>query len=308
MARLGLGTAQFGLDYGISNASGRPTEAEAGQVLALAREAGIGMLDTAPAYGGAEELLGRLLRGADAPRIVSKTPPLPEGVVTRTRELVLEGARRSCERLQINRLDGLLVHKLCDLFGPNGENLLDGLRAAKERGYTAAIGVSVYDEPQINRVLARFTPDIVQLPINALDRRLERAGCLDRLKSKGIEIHARSVFLQGLLLMPEDKIPSFFTPVAPALAELRADWRSRGMTALSGCLDHVLSLPMIDLCLVGVNSRHELEEITKAMDSLGCPEVARLDLGVIHPRYLDPSVWPEFRMLPSSYQCSTGRV
>ena len=199
---------------------------------------------------------------------------------------------RSLERLRADSLYGLLVHQAADLGKPGWEHLVEALHALKSRGMVGRIGVSVYDEQQLELAESRFRVEIVQLPLNALDRRPIESGLLARLKAQGSEIHARSVFLQGLLLMSPSDVQDFFEPVRPALAHLNAEWARRGLSPLAGCLAFVLRQPEIDAAVVGVNSLAEFDEIADAVagladvgdDFAGLPEIA--------PHYLDPSRWP----------------
>lgn len=292
--RIGLGTVQFGMNYGISNRAGRPGEAEVAAVLARAVTLGVGYLDTAPAYDDAEALIGRLLPEGHGLRIVTKTPAVPdERIEARHGRQWLDSFECSLERLRIDSLYGLLVHRAADLGKPGWEHLVDALHVLKTRGLVGRVGVSVYDEQQLDLAESRFRLELVQLPLNALDRRPVASGLLARLKAQGIEIHARSVFLQGLLLTPPSDLPEFFAPIRPALAGLRAEWMRRRLSPVVACLSFVMQQPEIDAALVGVNSVAELDEIAEAVAVLpgidggeiaGLPEIA--------PEYLDPSRWP----------------
>jgi aryl-alcohol dehydrogenase-like predicted oxidoreductase len=293
LARIGLGTVQFGMNYGVSNRAGRPSESEVAAILARAVARGVGYLDTAPAYGDAEALLGRLLPEGHGLRIVTKTPPVPDDVIERRHRLQwLQSFERSLDRLRVDSLYGLLVHHAADLGKPGWEHLVEALQELKSRGMVGRIGVSVYDEPQLDLAESRFRVEIVQLPLNALDRRPIESGLLARLKAQGSEIHARSVFLQGLLLMPPSDLPEFFAPVRPALARLHDEWTQRGLSPLAACLAFVLRQPEIGAAVVGVNSLAEFDEIADAVGGLSEFSDDFGQLSEIAPQYLDPSRWP----------------
>src|SRR5262249_17350751 len=157
-------------------------------------------IDTAPLYGGSEESLGRALRAGDAFAIVTKTPWFGPGGVPANAEALTSAFQASLDRLRQERVYGLLVHRASDLLGPEGDDLFEAMRRLKQLGRVAKIGVSIYDARELEGVLARHQPDLVQLPLNVLDQRLLAGGQITRLKSAGVEIHARSAFLQGLLL------------------------------------------------------------------------------------------------------------
>ena len=296
LERLGLGTVQFGMHYGVSNRRGQPDETETAAILARAAEAGAGYLDTAVAYPNSEALIGRHLAAESAFKIVTKTAPIVEAGLDRGHTTrILETLAQSMDRLRTSHLHGLLVHQAADLRKPGWEHLVEALNEAKSRGWVGHIGASVYNEEQLELVESRFRPDIVQGPFNALDTRLISSACFARLKVRGTQMHARSVFLQGLLLMQPSTLPAYFEPVKATLASLQTSWAAEGVSSLAGCLGFVLGHPDIDATIVGVNSVLEFEEILSAATSrlperqatFGSPQS-------IDARYLDPSLWPSF--------------
>jgi aryl-alcohol dehydrogenase-like predicted oxidoreductase len=295
LTRLGLGTVQFGQDYGVSNRVGRPDEREVAAILARAAAAGVGYIETAPAYGDAESLVGRhLVRGPNL-RIVTKAPALVDSTIEAWhRQHVLDTLAASLDRLKVDAVYGLLVHQSGDLAKPGWQYLVDAVAEAKARGLTRRIGASIYNDDQLGLVESRFRPEIIQLPLNVLDRRPIVSGMLGRLKSSGIEVHTRSVFLQGLLLMEPDELPEFFAPVRQIIVRLRETWQQRGLSALGGCLDFALQQTEIDAVIVGVNRIKEFEQIEAAVTSLTGDDT---DIAVdqpVDPAYLDPSRWPDF--------------
>jgi aryl-alcohol dehydrogenase-like predicted oxidoreductase len=296
LQHLGLGTVQFGMHYGVSNRSGPPDETEIAAILARAAEAGAGYLDTAVAYPNSETLIGRHLAARSAFKIVTKTAPIVDAGLDRGHTTrILETLAESMDRLRTSHLHGLLVHQAADLRKPGWEHLVEALNEAKSRGWVGCIGASVYNEEQLELVESRFEPDIIQGPFNVLDTRLISSSCFARLKSRGTQMHARSVFLQGLLLMQPSTLPVYFEPVKATLVSLQASWAAKGVSPLAGCLGFVMGRPDIDVTIVGVNSVLELEDILSAATSR-LPEQQTM-FGSPQPidtRYLDPSLWPSF--------------
>jgi aryl-alcohol dehydrogenase-like predicted oxidoreductase len=299
LARLGLGTVQFGLDYGVSNRGGRPSERETAAILARAAAAGVGFIDTAPAYGEAEALIGRHLPAGHGLRIITKTPALTDDAIdARHGRQVLDGLAASLDRLKVNSVHAFLVHQSSDLAKTGWQHLVDAMLEARSRGWTSRIGASVYDADQLALVESRFQPQLVQLPLNVLDRRPIAAGTLARLKAAGVEIHVRSVFLQGLLLMEPDALPEFFAPLRPTIVRLRETWQRRRLSALGGCLAFALRQPQIDAVIVGVNRMTEFAQIEAQIEAI----VSSLtdddaDIALNPPidaAFLDPSRWPDF--------------
>lgn len=208
MTRLALGTVQFGLDYGIANTTGRVPLAEVSEILSCARHAGLDTLDTAVAYGHSEETLGQL--GVGSWKVVTKLPAMPEGIDD-VRARVKREVTGSLRRLRLDRLHGLLLHKPSVLLGPAGPALLSTLKELQADGLVKMIGVSVYDPEELEQLYEPGRYDIVQAPINILDRRMVDTGWTQRLADEGVEIHSRSTFLQGLLLMDDRQRPSRFS-------------------------------------------------------------------------------------------------
>lgn len=297
LGRLGLGTAQFGMDYGVSNARGKPNEQEVARLLAAAEAAGVGYLDTATGYSDAEALVGRFLSPDSRIRIVTKTPPVaaPRIEAAHKRD-VLESVSRSLERLRIQRLHGLLIHHAADLAKPGWEHLVEAMTEAQERGLVDRLGVSVYDPDQLEMAEGKLRIGIAQIPFNILDSRLARSDVVGRLRSGGCEIHARSVFLQGLLLMAPSSLPDFFDPVRGELARLHALWAGAGLTPASACIAYVIQSGAVDVTIVGFNGLAEFAEVRDILR--GAQMRAAVPQGEgpsIDAKYIDPSRWPRFR-------------
>lgn len=286
--KLALGTAQFGLNYGIANHGGQVSQAEAGRILALAAARGIDMLDTAIAYGDSEQALGQL--GVADWQIVTKLPSLPDDCkdVAAWVEMQISG---SLARLGVARLHGVLLHRPDQLFGPHGAQLLFALKNLKEQGMTRKIGVSVYAPDELERLFNAMDFDLVQAPLNILDRRLMDSGWAQRLKGLGVELHVRSVFLQGLLLMPSNMRPAKFSRWAALWSAWERWLAETGLTPLQACLNFALALPEVDKVVIGVDSADHLREILAASDRLlpGMPEWP----GALDPDLLHPARWSQ---------------
>jgi aryl-alcohol dehydrogenase-like predicted oxidoreductase len=291
MTALGLGTAQLGLPYGVSNRGGQPSEAEAAAILECALANGVRTIDTAPAYGEAEALLGRLLPAGAGVRVVTKTPPLGgEEVSAAECDAVRRAAERSLELLRCERLDGLLVHHGAELARPGGELLARRLAELREEGLARRLGVSVYTREELDAARARLDLDLVQVPLNAFDQRLLRDGTLAELHRAGVEVHVRSAFLQGLLLMEPGELPAGLAAAEAPLRRFEELRRGRGLSRIEAALGPLRDLPEADLVLVGTNSVAELEECLAAIS--GGPG-AGLDeeLAVEDPELIDPRRW-----------------
>lgn len=291
--QFGLGTVQFGSNYGISNRAGQPSEVAVAEILSCAAKAGVGYIDTASGYGVAESLVGRYWPEQHSVRIISKTPPIPDAEIEdRHRKVWLDEIAKSLERLKRDRIHGVLVHRVADLQKPGWQHLVEALQQAQQCGWTTQIGVSVYNGDQLELAESRFRLELVQLPLNVLDRRMIENGALARLKAAGAEMHVRSVFLQGLLLMPSDTLPEFFDPIRAHVAELHRRWAAHGLSPLEGCMGFVLNRRDVDAIIVGVSRRSEFEDIVAAVTKLTNLTVDVGSDAAVDPIYLDPSRWP----------------
>jgi aryl-alcohol dehydrogenase-like predicted oxidoreductase len=292
LTRIGLGTAQFGSAYGISNQCGRPTSRDIDELLELAWLAGVGVLDTAAAYGDAEREIGAAMGCIDAFRIVTKTFPIADPVITRRhgRDLV-ERFMRSLDHLRQSAVHGLLIHHAELLLRPGGEHLADALQLLRDQHLVSKIGVSVYGADEIDATFDRFPFDIVQLPFSVADQRLLASGHLRRLKVRGVEIHARSVFLQGLLLMSPGQLPAPLSPIAPALDRFGQACQGAGCSPLAACLQFALAAPEIDCVVVGANRPDELADILAACRSNDRDAIDFAALAFQDAQFLNPAQW-----------------
>ena len=258
---LAIGTVQFGLDYGIANEAGQVKGAEVDQILSEAKKNGINILDTAIAYGTSEDVLGEA--GTDGFRVITKLPSLSADQSDIAR-WVRGQVGASLKRLGQEKLYGLLLHRPQDLLGLNGTQLIKALTDLKNDGFAQKIGVSIYSPNELDEVYKKIKIDLVQAPLNVIDRRMETSGWLDRLKDDGAEIHTRSVFLQGLLLMERIKIPQKFSRWSNLWDQWHEKLQDSGASPLEACLAYPLSLEQVDQVIVGVDSAAQLSEILEA--------------------------------------------
>ena len=282
-ARLGLGTVQFGQEYGISNTRGRVPLDDVKAILHRASVAGISDLDTAANYGEAERVLGSLSNMTNRFRIVTKTISLHHGL-----DAVLRRARQSASIL--GRVDVLLVHSAGDLCGNDGEKLWTGLLGLRDEGLFGHIGLSAYVADDPLALARKFRPAALQVPVSLLDQRLIQDGTLGAIKDLGVEIYARSLFLQGLLFLRVDELPEKVQAAAQHLDALHRRLREAGTTPLAAALGFALRRPEIDVPLVGVTSLSELEEILHAVDG-PIPKLDWSACALDDPLVLTPSLW-----------------
>jgi len=257
--KIALGTVQFGMDYGISNDSGKIKSEQVAAILNEASHAGIDMLDTAVAYGESEATIGMALASISRQfDIVSKFPPnIPP-------EQFHSVIQQSLKRLKSKRIKGFLAHSF-ELF--KQEKIRQNLIIAKKEGLIGQTGVSVYNPKEISWLLDKdINFDIVQLPFSIFDRRF--VPLFPALKEKNVEIHVRSVFLQGLYFMDPNNLPAHFISIKSRLIELKHLVKNNHIPLSALLLNDALMQKEIDKVVIGVTSKAELKENINAINYL----------------------------------------
>jgi aryl-alcohol dehydrogenase-like predicted oxidoreductase len=286
--RLILGTAQWGSRYGVSNTQGMTSGGEVKNILQKALTSGISSLDTAPDYGESESKIG----DSDAQdfKIITKIPKLSEYPASIDKVIALRCSfQNSISSLNRKWLHGLLFHDAADLTSDTQGLLLREVNKLKNNGSVKKIGVSVYTGEQIDSVLDMFLPDIVQVPFNILDQRLLHSGHLKKLNALGVEVHVRSVFLQGLFHIPIEKLPNFFKPIEHLLIDVHLAAIRQKMSINQASLTFVRDQPFVDKILVGIESLFHLNDALS--DFVVDPGFKYESLGSSDEVFLDPRKW-----------------
>jgi len=284
--KLALGTVQFGLDYGVANTSGKVSRDAVRAIVQRAQQAGMDTLDTANAYGESESVLGHV--GVQNWMVVTKLPAVPNGCPDVT-QWVKSETMAAMQRLGVTGLYGLLLHRPGQLLEAIGEELFASLQSLKALGLVQKIGVSIYGPAELDALCGRYAFDLVQAPLNLLDRSLVTSGWAHRLQNEGVEVHARSAYLQGLLLIPKDKRHNKFERWHDIWTEWDQWLQATRLTPLQACLRYTHSLDCIDRVVVGVDSVAQLEEAIAAAQGvlLSLPKFKTLQ----DERLINPATW-----------------
>ena len=288
MSKITLGTVQFGIDYGINSENGQVQPEEVRSILNYAHSQNIDLLDTAPAYGNSEKVLG--VANVQNFKVVTKTRHFNNAKISNS-DIGLLKKDFSCSLTDLRQESfyGVLVHNASDLLKSGAEKLYDHLQELKQAEKIEKIGVSVYDYSQLQSILDNFDIDLVQLPFNILDRRMIDSGMLSTLRSSNTEVHARSVFLQGLLLMSEQNRPDKFNRWS-GLWKIWHEWlNDNQITALEATIRYAISMPEISKVLVGVDNKDQLKEIIIASNGI-LPNIPT-ELHTNDINLLNPSNW-----------------
>lgn len=282
--KLAIGTAQFGLNYGIANASGIVPVLEVEKIIALARLRKIDVIDTAILYGDSEKILGQV--GVADFKVVSKLPKINKQPNESIFDWVKFEVEKSLSRLKVNDLYALLLHYPYDLDGHNGDQLYEALNILKKLKYIQKFGVSIYSQKEIS-YLDRYAFDLVQVPTNPFNRIF--LNSFSALKDKNIEIHVRSIFLQGLLLMSKNQLPDNFLQYRQHFNKWH-DWlASNDITAIEACVRFSSGLSNVSNYIVGVDGYEQFKEIVEKSElgPINLPESLTID----DEKLINPNNW-----------------
>lgn len=247
MGKLVLGTVQFGLQYGV-NSAGRPSENAVKGILAEAAKGGIITLDTSSAYGNSEEILGECITPNENFKIVSKYPKgeAPVG----------EMFNGSLKCLKVDKLYGYLLHHF-EVY-KNNPKVWEEFVALKESGKVEKIGFSLYTPEELEFILGNGSPfDLIQVPFNIFDKKF--LPYIKELHEKGVEIHVRSTFLQGLFFKDRNALPEKLQPMKKYLLRLDEFSKKSGLSISEITLNYNLQNPYIDGVLIGVDNVEQLK-------------------------------------------------
>ncbi len=286
-SKIAIGTAQFGLiRYGIHNSRDSIPDSEISEILKEAHRAGIRTIDTASGYGNAEARLGHFLPVEESFAIVSKLPGNVENI-----EQLRNVVSNSLNLLKQRKIYGYLFHDFATY--DKYPALWDELQNYKNQGVIQKIGFSLYHPRDLETLLQRkVSLDIVQIPFNVFDRRF--APYLIDLRQQGVEVHIRSLFLQGLFFVPEDKLSPHFNSVRPQLSALREIAKKNALPLSALLLHFALQNPDIGRVIIGVDGIHNLRDNLAALADAGSAREAAAeleDVNVVDESILLPYLW-----------------
>lgn len=261
VSKLGLGAAQFRFE-GAIGARGRSPKDQAAEILHVAQRAGIGLIDAAVPYPSAETILGEAMPRPNGLAVMVKTARCDRGP-----DFIEAEARASLQRLGARSGHAIIVQSAGDLFGPHGPMLWDKLQDLKEQGLFEKIGVStlVSDDPA--GVARRFKPDLIQAPLSLLDQRLLTSGTLAAVRDLGVEVQLRSIFMQGILFLPLDRMPAPMKGAAAGLSRVRRMIAEGRSDPLQAALGFALSRQEASHVIVSVTTAQELQAVIAAAAS-----------------------------------------
>lgn len=271
-----LGTAQFGMDYGITNVKGKTSQDEAWVMILEALLNGAIGVDTAVGYGDAEQVLAIQPYTA---KITTKISCFGKGSIRQQVE-------NSLCRVNCQHIDTILIHDCKNLTNPK---ILNAVRhefeELKEKKLVSSVGVSVYEVEQTQELLEQWIPDVVQIPLNPLNQSFLTSGELSRLKSNGVRIQARSLFLQGVLL--SEQLPERLASMADIFVEWQQFFQAQEISAMSACKSFAISQQEVDHWVLGFENEAQLGHFI----SEPAYELPAFDCSVADLDRVNPSKW-----------------
>jgi len=284
MNRIVLGGAQLGLPYGILNGGETLSGEEVARILDTAAGHGIDAIDTAIAYGQSESVIGETAQNRF--KIISKLPPIPSDV-SNVSQWVRTQIDASLSRLKCTSLDALLLHRSQDLTEAHGAELYAAICSLKVEKIIQRFGVSIYAPDELTGIIGTFDIDVVQAPLNVFDRRI--LGVIDQLTALNIEVHVRSVFLQGVLIAKPENRPQRFQPWSEHFARFDEWVLSTGLSAMACCLGFALQQTGVTKLVIGTTSPESLTEIMTSIPNMKLEVPA--DLQSSSEQLIDPRAW-----------------
>ncbi len=292
ISRLTLGTAQLGMEYGIANKTGQPDNQKANEILLLAQESGINCLDTAPAYGTSQEIIGKF--GGQF-HISTKISGLKGSDIKKE---IGQSLNNTLIQLNQQKVGFCLFHSAADMNMEDGQPVRE-LATLKNSGLIKHIGVSTYTPEDIRQFLNYEELDTIQIPINLFDHRLINSGLLEELVESHKIIFARSIFLQGLPFMAQCDVPGHLADAIKPIIRLNAIARETNLSVEQLALAFVRDLEGISSLVIGVESPEQLNSNIKLMSTPPLSSDIRDELmsafGEIPEHIIDPSSWERLK-------------
>ena len=263
-----LGTAQIGNDYGVSNKFGKVSDEDFRKVLEIAKKSGVNYLDTASNYGDSEERIGKFYELTKDFLLITKTANSSKQLSTKSKiKFIKEEFINSLKKTKREKVEILLVHDAADIMGCNGCEIYDSLTELKKKGLVNKLGVSVYSVNDLKKISSEISIDVLQYPINVFNQEFLNCKEINLLKESGVELHARSIFLQGILLMKTSELDDYFNAIKRDHKKYLNFLKDKNLSRLMGAVNFIKTINEIDAAVFGVQNHKELKEIIHAFNS-----------------------------------------
>jgi len=281
-----LGSANFEQRYGIKRNFIKKNEIK--KLFNLALKNKIKTIDTSPLYNKSEKIIGMLNNNRF--KIISKIPKLPKNIKKKNiKKWLKHSVMVSLKNLKIKKFECLLLHNANSLLDKNGSEIYESIKNMKTNGFTNKIGISIYDFDILDKILNKFKFNLIQASLNILDQRLIETGWLKKLKKRKVEVHVRSIFLQGILLLRHKQLPK-------KLIKLNKSWtiwenwlKKNRFNSLQVCLSFIFNQSQLDGIVVGLDNKNQLNQILKIKKIKN--KFLIPNLNIKNRKLIDPRKW-----------------
>ena len=293
LKKIVIGTTKLGMPYGTAQIY-QVRKQEVSDIFYQCDKAGLTCFDTAPSYGTAETLIGKYHKQTLKTQLVTKLAKLTSPIIDQESINFLQNTfENSLEKMCIDSCYGLLIHDVSDLYKPNSENLIQWLYDLKNTGRVKKVGVSVYSPSEVDKLKERFKFDLIQLPCNIFDQRFIESGMLFKLKKMGVEIHARSLFLKGIILKPNINvgIPNELVEQNIKFYRYLAE---KKLLPYDACFQFANSQKNIDKWVIGVSKKSHITQLVGQVEQVLSSNREKLDFelwSMKKSQNLDPRYW-----------------
>ena len=288
--KLAIGTVQFGVKYGI-NEKKIPAK-DIKKILTSLNSISSKIIDTSPLYGISEKILGNYSPKKNNFQYVTKIPKInSKKILDKQIFEIKQIFFNSLKNLKKKNIYGLLIHSTNDIFKPGGDKLIDLLISLKNKKLLKKIGISVYSKKEISYSLKKFTPDIIQLPLNLVDQRMIKNKYLYKLKRKKIEIHARSLFLQGILTSKKNFFPFKNKMAKKKIIEIKENILKQNISFVNACIYFGLQQKEIDKLIIGFSSYEDFIEVIRSFNNSYKKFTWSKKFQINNEKILNPSNW-----------------
>lgn len=281
LSALSLGTVQLGMNYGIANTLGKPSEERSFDMLRTALSSGITSIDTAKQYGDSENVIGAFFRTweGELPFITTKLWKIEGESEAEVEKYIVSSAEAALERLGVSRVNNIMLHVTTDI-SEHGARAAKAMRSLVDRGYTDLVGASIYVEEDINNMLLYPEYDSIQVPMSIFDQRLIKSGSIEKLSNAGVTVFVRSVFLQGVFFLDPDKLtdPIMVEQVKPRLYLLREYAEKEEMSVAQLAIAFIRDLPGVASLVLGADTSDQVRDNIACVDTKPISEETRAAL------------------------------
>ena len=288
-----LGTAQFGLDYGITNSNGKVSYNDVVQILKYAERNGIKILDTASAYGDCEHLFGQLKKYFSNFSFISKIKVYPDDDLNKLHKRIDD----IYQKMQISKLYALMVHNSEFMLSSTAPKVWGDLIKAKVSKSINKIGVSVYNVREAIQIIKNYDIDIIQIPFNIINQQFLNEDFIYEARKRNVEIHARSIFMQGLLFLDQDSLPNYFRSLKSKYVDIQEDCDHMNKSREEYIAQFLKDNMIFDNIVLGVTNVAELDTFVSAWKyGYKSNSKSKTNWGgysVLDEFIIDPSYWPK---------------